>query len=87
MGHQKLPMKVKSILVSQPKPQTENHPYMQLASKHKIDVDFRSFIEVREVEASEFRKDKINPKLFTSFIFTSRNAVDHFFRLFNEMRV
>lgn len=87
MGHQKLPMKVKSILVSQPKPQTENHPYMQLASKHKIDVDFRSFIEVREVEASEFRKDKINPKLFTSFIFTSRNAVDHFFRLCKEMRV
>jgi len=80
-------MKVKSILVSQPKPQTENHPYMQLASKHKIDVDFRSFIEVREVEASEFRKDKINPKLFTSFIFTSRNAVDHFFRLCKEMRV
>ena len=80
-------MKVKSILVSQPEPQAGNNPYTQLADKHKVKVDFRPFIEVVGVPAAEFRKDKVNPAEFKAFIFTSRNAIDHFFRMCEEMRV
>ena len=80
-------MKVKSILVSQPEPQAGNNPYTQLADKHKVKVDFRQFIEVLGVPSAEFRKDKVTPADYKAFIFTSRNAIDHFFRMCEEMRV
>ena len=79
-------MKVKNILISQPAPQAENHPYVQLAEKHKIDIDFRPFIEVVGVSGTDFRKEKINIADFNGFIFTSRNAIDHFFRMCEELR-
>lgn len=79
--------KVKSILVSQPEPQAGNNPYLVLAEKHKLKIDFRPFIEVKGIPAAEFRKDKIALGEFKSFIFTSRNAIDHFFRMCEEMRV
>ena len=79
--------KVKSILVSQPEPQAGNNPYLLLAEKHKIKIDFRPFIQVKGVSAAEFRKEKIALGDFKSFIFTSRNAIDHFFRMCEEMRV
>ncbi len=79
--------KVKSILVSQPEPQAGNNPYLLLGEKHKLKLDFRPFIEVVDVNAAEFRKDKIALGEFKSFIFTSRNAIDHFFRMCEEMRV
>jgi uroporphyrinogen-III synthase len=80
-------MKVKSILVSQPEPQAGNNPYTQLAEKHKVKIDFRQFIEVKGVAAADFRKDKVTPADHKAFIFTSRNAIDHFFRMCEEMRV
>lgn len=80
-------MKVKSILVSQPEPQVGNNPYIQLAEKHKVKIDFRQFIEVKGVSAAEFRKDKVSLADFKAFIFVSRNAIDHFFRMCEEMRV
>lgn len=80
-------MKVKSILVSQPEPQAGNNPYAQIADKHKVKVDFRPFIEVKGVAAADFRKDKVSPADYKAFIFTSRNAIDHFFRMCEEMRV
>jgi uroporphyrinogen-III synthase len=81
-------LKVKTILVSQPQPKADVvSPYQELAEKHKIKIDFRPFIQVVGVDASEFRKDKINLAEFTAVIFTSRNAVDHFFRMCEEMRV
>lgn len=80
-------MKIKTILVSQPEPKTENSPYLDLAEKHKLKIDFRPFIKVEGVPAAEFRKDKINPQEHTAVIFTSRNAVDHYFRICEEMRV
>lgn len=80
-------MKVKSILVSQPEPQAGNNPYTQLADKHKVKVDFRPFIEVLAVSAADFRKEKVSPADHKAFIFTSRNAIDHFFRMCEEMRV
>ncbi|WP_421751974.1 uroporphyrinogen-III synthase [Croceimicrobium sp.] len=79
-------MKVKSILVSQPEPQTENSPYFDLANKYKLKVDFIPFIHVAGVDVAEVRKQKINLANHTAVILTSRNAVDHFFRIAEEMR-
>ena len=79
-------MKVKSILVSQPEPQTENSPYYDLAEKYKITVDFIPFIHVEGIEASDVRRQKVNISSHTAIILTSRNAVDHFFRIAEETR-
>ncbi|MFD0798944.1 uroporphyrinogen-III synthase [Maribacter chungangensis] len=79
-------MKVKTILVSQPEPKMENSPYSKLIDKEKIKVDFRPFIHVEAVDAKSVRQQKIDPKEFTAIILTSRNAVDHFFRIAEEMR-
>jgi uroporphyrinogen-III synthase len=78
--------KVKTILVSQPKPATERSPYFDLAEKQKVKIDFRSFIHVEGVESKEVRAQKIDFSNFTAVIFTSRNAVDNYFRLAEEMR-
>ena len=78
--------KVKSILVTLPKPDSEKSPYFDLAKKYNLRVDFRSFIHVEPVLAKDFRKDKINLADYSAVIFTSRNAVDHFFRICEEMR-
>lgn len=81
-------MKLKNILVSQPEPaDLEKSPYHDLIHKYKVNVDFRKFIKIEGVSASDFRKDKVYLKEFTAVIFTSRNAVDHFFRIAKEMRV
>jgi len=79
-------LKVKSILISQPRPTTEKSPYFDLAKKHNIKIDFRSFIHVEGIDAKDFRKDRVNLAEHTAVIFTSRNAVDHFFRICDEMR-
>lgn len=78
--------KVKSILVTLPKPDTDKSPFYELAKKYNLKVDFRSFIHVEGVPAKDVRKDKINLSEFTAVIFTSKNAVDHFFRICEEMR-
>ncbi|PST84090.1 uroporphyrinogen-III synthase [Pedobacter yulinensis] len=78
--------KVKSILITLPKPETEKSPYFDLAKKYNLKIDFRSFIHVEGVPARDFRKEKINLADFTAVIFTSRNAADHFFRICEEMR-
>lgn len=80
------PRKVKSILVTLPKPDSEKSPYFDLAKKYNLKIDFRSFIHVEGVPSKEFRKEKVNLADFTAVIFTSRNAVDHFFRICEEMR-
>ncbi|EIJ38302.1 uroporphyrinogen-III synthase [Galbibacter orientalis] len=79
-------MKVKTILVSQPEPKVENSPYLRLVEKQKIKVDFRPFIHVEGVNARDVRQQKIDLTQFTAIILTSRNAVDHFFRIAEEMR-
>jgi len=78
--------KIKSILISQPKPSTEKSPYFDLADRYKLKVDFRPFIHVEGVPAKEFRQDRVNILEHTAVILTSRNAVDHFFRMAEEMR-
>ncbi|WP_136667361.1 uroporphyrinogen-III synthase [Flavobacterium sp. H122] len=79
-------MKVKTILVSQPEPKVDNSPYFDLQNKHKIKVDFRPFIHVEGVPAKEVRAQKIDLNNFTAIILTSKNSVDHFFRVAEEMR-
>ena len=78
--------KVKSILVTLPKPDSDKNPYTELARKYNLKIDFRSFIHVEGVPARDFRKEKIILGSFTAVIFASRNAVDHFFRICEEMR-
>lgn len=80
-------MKIKSILVSQPEPQNPKSPYHELARKYNLKVDFRSFIDVVGVPAKEFRQQKINILDFTALIFTSKTAIDHFFRIAEELRI
>ncbi|MCZ8144761.1 uroporphyrinogen-III synthase [Flavobacterium fontis] len=79
-------LKVRTILVSQPEPKVENSPYHDLMQKHKVKVDFRSFIHVEGVSAKDVRAQKIDLSQFTAIILTSKNAVDHFFRVAEEMR-
>ena len=79
-------MKVKTILVSQPEPSSEKSPYNRLQEKYKLIVNFRPFIHVEGASAKEVRQQKIDFSKFDNIILTSRNAVDHFFRLFKEMR-
>jgi uroporphyrinogen-III synthase len=79
-------LKVKTILVSQPEPKVENSPYFELQNKFKVKVDFRTFIHVEGVSAKEVRSQKIDLNNFTAIILTSRNSVDHFFRVAEEMR-
>ena len=79
-------MKVKTILVSQPEPKIENSPYFDLQDRQKVKVDFRPFIHVEGLEAKEIRQQKIDLSKFSAIILTSRNSVDHFFRVTEEMR-
>jgi len=79
-------LKVKTILVSQPEPKVENSPYHDIQQKYKVKIDFRSFIHVEGVSAKDVRAQKIDLNNFTAIILTSRNAVDHFFRVAEEMR-
>ena len=80
-------MKVKTLLVSQPKPEGDKSPYLDLAKKCNVKIDFRPFIQIEGVSAQDFRKDKVNIADHTAVIMTSRNAVDHYFRMCQEMRV
>ena len=78
---------ISSILVSQPRPANDVSPYNTLAEKYGVKVDFREFIQVEPVTYKDFRKEKVNIAEHTAVIFTSRNAVDHFFRICQEAKI
>ena len=81
-------MKIKNILVSQPQPvELEKSPYGDLIKKFNVNITFRKFFKIEGISAKDFRKDRINILDCTAVIFTSRNAVDHFFRICKEMRI
>lgn len=80
-------MKIKRILVSQPKPDTEKSPYFDLAKKNNIKIDFRPFVQVEGIPSKEFRQSRINILDHSAVIFTSRTAIDHFFRVSEELRI
>ena len=78
--------KVRSILVSQPAPQSEDSPYLKLQEKYDLSIDFVPFIKISPVSVQEFLNQKIDIGTHTAIIFTSRNAVDHFFSLSQSTR-
>ena len=80
-------MKIKNILVSQPKPSTEKSPYYDISAKYGVNIDFRPFIKVEGISAKEFRTQRINILDYSAIIFNSRHGIDHFFRLCEELRV
>lgn len=80
-------MKIKRILVSQPKPSSAKSPYFDFAERNNVKVDFRPFIQVEGVSAKEYRQTRINILDHTAVIFTSRTAIDHFFRICNDLRI
>ena len=79
-------MKVKTILVSQPEPKVENSPYFELEEKQKVKIDFIPFIHVEGVSSKEVRQQKVDLTKYSAIILTSRNAVDHYFRIAEELR-
>ncbi|HLV93432.1 MAG TPA: uroporphyrinogen-III synthase [Aequorivita sp.] len=79
-------MKVKTILVSQPEPKIENSPYFDLSEKQKVKIDFRPFIHVEGVSGKDVRVQKVDLSQYTAVILTSRNSVDHYFRIAEELR-
>ena len=80
-------MKIKKILVSQPKPATGKSPYFDIAEKYGVEIEFRPFIKVESLSAKEFRQQKVSILDHTAIVFTSRHAIDHFFNLCTDLRV
>ena len=78
---------VKKILVSQPKPASEKSPYFDIASRFDVELVFRPFIKVEGLTSKEFRQQKVNISDYTAIVFTSRHAIDNFFKLAKELRV
>lgn len=79
--------KVNSILITQPKPDTDKSPYYELAKKFDLKLEFHPFIRVEGLSGKEFRKQRVDIAEYTAIIFTSRNAVDNFFRICEELKV
>ncbi len=79
--------KVRKILISQPKPESDKSPYFDLERKHLVELVFLPFIKLEGIPAREFRKQKIDILYYSAVIFTSRNAIDHFFRTCEEMKI
>jgi uroporphyrinogen-III synthase len=80
-------MRIKKILVSQPKPENGKSPYFELAEKNNIHIDFKPFIQVEGIPAKEFRQNRIDILNHSAIIFNSKTAIDHFFRICDEMRI
>lgn len=80
-------VKLNKILITQPRPDSEKSPYFDLAKKYDLEFDFHPFIRVEGVSGKEFRKQKIDIADYTAIIFNSRSAVDHFFRICEELKV
>lgn len=80
-------MKIKTILVSQPEPQNDKSPYAELAEKNGLKIDFRQFIKVEGVPTKDFRQTRIDILAHTGVIFTSRTAIDHYFRIAEDLRL
>jgi uroporphyrinogen-III synthase len=78
---------VKKILITQPRPESDKSPYFELARKYSLEMDFMPLIKLEAIPSKEFRKQKIDITHFSAVIFTSRHAIDHFFRTCEEMKI
>ncbi len=86
-GEKKAGGQIQSILITQPRPESIKSPYFELASKYNVELDFHPFIRLEGIPARDFRKQKIEIQNYSAVIFTSRNAIDHFFRTCEELKV
>ena len=80
-------MKIKSVLISQPKPETEKSPYFDISKKYNVKIDFRPFVQVKGIPAKDVRRSKVDLCSHTAIIFNSRTAIDHYFRVLNELKI
>ena len=80
-------LKIKTILISQPKPETGRSPYFDIAEKYNVKVDFRPFIKVETISVKEFRLQRVDINNFTAVVFTSRAGIDNYFALAKEVRI
>ncbi|GHV44239.1 uroporphyrinogen III methyltransferase [Bacteroidia bacterium] len=80
-------IKIKKILVSQPKPATEKSPYFDISEKYNVKIDFHPFIKVEPIAGKDFRTQKINISDYSAIVFNARHGVDHFFRICEENRI
>jgi uroporphyrinogen-III synthase len=80
-------MTIKKILITQPRPESDKSPYFELARRYKVEMEFFPFIKLEAIPAKEFRKQKIEIPQYSAVVFTSRNAIDHFFRICEEMKI
>ena len=78
---------IKKILISQARPESEKSPYFDLEKKHKVSLHFHPLIQLVPIPSKEFRKFKIDIATFTAVVFTSKNAIDHFFRTCDELKI
>src|ERR1044071_6008412 len=81
------PKSMKKILITQPRPDSDKSPYFELSRKYNVTLEFQPFIRLEAIPARDFRKQKIEIQNYSGVIFTSRNAIDHFFRICEEMKV
>ncbi len=77
----------KKVLITQPRPDSDKSPYFELGRKYDVELDFYPFIRLEPIPAKDFRKQKIDIQTHSAVIFTSRNAIDHFFRVCEEMKL
>ena len=78
---------IRKVLITQPRPDSDKSPYFELARKHSVELEFFPFIRLEGIPAKDFRKQKIDIALYSAVIFTSRHAIDHFFRICEEMKI
>lgn len=79
--------KVREILISQPRPESDKNPYFDLAKKYSLNLHFRQFIKVEGLSSMDFRSQRIDILMHQAVILTSKLSVDHYFRMCNEMRI
>lgn len=77
----------KKVLITQPRPESDKSPYFELERRYDVELDFHPFIKLEAIPAKDFRKQKIDIAAHSAVILTSRNAIDHFFRVCEEMKV
>ena len=80
-------LSIKKMLVSQPRPSTEKSPYFDISEKYGVEIDFRPFIKVEPLSSKDFRQQKVSILDHSAVVFTARTAIDHFFRLCEELRI
>ncbi len=78
---------VRKILISQPRPSSEKSPYFDMEKEYGVELVFRPFIKVEGLSSKDFRQQKVSILNYTAVVFTSRHAIDNYFKLAKDMRL